>query len=763
MNPIESAKSEDLRLDSRKLFRDLRSTLRAEGGSARARMQLVVDLIAGHFHAAVCSLYQADAEGRLLTLAATKGLRREAVGTTALRFGEGLVGTVAGSRHPLSLEDAQADKRFAFRPETGEEAYKSFLGAPLIRAERLLGVLVLQHQERRAYGPEEVEHFETVAQFLSELMHQLPNQASGSAASLHSGTIQISARALSPGLAMGKAFFHLKDITIRRWRAEDPAEELARLEAALQDLEETLQSLLISPKAAEDAETRELLEADLMLVRDKGWCNRIADAIGRGLSAEAAVQTIREETRARMETVANDYIRERLLDLDDLSHRLLANLTGHEHANPISAIPPGSILVSRALGTAELLQLRRRRIAGLLVTDATPAAHLAIVARALKIPALGQAPEALSKIAHGDTVILDALNGCLIARPSAALLAESKDHIAARHLRENQEHSGRYRPCVSRDGVAMTVMANAGLLLDLEEIEKLQTDGIGLYRSEMAFLGEHRFPSREDQARTYRRVFEAMGDRPVFFRTLDIGADKQLSYFRASHRENNPALGWRAIRIGLDRPDIMTDQARALFSAAEGRALRVMFPMVSSVAEFDAARALFLEARTAHVRDGGKAPATLGIGVTVEVPALLWDLDRLFERADFASLGSNDLFQFLFAADRDNPKTSGRFDVFSPPALRLMTELSRAAARHGKPISVCGEICGTPLGVLALTGCGYRHFSVASMQIPDVRAALRSLDVAVVEDRIQELAKLPAASLQDDLQELTRSFGIDSL
>lgn len=748
-------------VDFRDLFRQLRGILKAGGEELQPSLQAIVELLAGHFRSEVCSLYQLDAASGTLLLRATKGLRPEAVGRTALDLGEGLVGTVAESRRLLALENAQADGRFVFRPETGEEIYRSFLGIPLIRARALQGVLVIQHCEPRRYSEEETEDCETVAQFLSEMLHQVSSgtRARGDAGPRH--TLRLSAVPLSPGLAMGKVALFLKEIVIRRWQADDPAAELVRLEIALQELEDTLEALLHLPEAAGDPDMRELLEADLMLARDQGWRQKIEAATGRGLSAEAAVQRVREDLRARMKAVSNGYIRERLLDLDELSHRLLAKLTGQDRAGLTDAMPPNSILVCRSLGTPELLQVGRENLAGLVVVEATPASHLAIVASSLKIPTLGQVPGALTELGDGDPVILDAVNGQLIARPSGSVAAQYEAHIKARQSRESRDRARSRGPCRSRDGVAMGVMANAGLLLDLDEIAQLETDGIGLYRTEMAFLVRDRLPSVEEQARLYRRIYQRMGDKPVVFRTLDVGSDKKLPYFEDHRKESNPALGWRAIRIGLDHPDLLRDQLSALLAAADGRALKVMFPMISEVEEFDAARRLLTGLLEDHLARGGAAPERLEAGVMIEVPALLWDLERLLTRADFASVGTNDLFQFLTAADRNNPRTDTRFEALKPANLRLLTAIAMAATRLGKPLSVCGELAATPLGTVALAGCGFRSFSVSPAHIARIKAVVRSLDIGVVEERIQALSYSAGGSVRDEIADLARDLGVE--
>ena len=743
--------------DFRDLFRELRSILRADGLNSEKRLQAIVDLISVQLNSEVCSLYQTDNTKNILILKATKGLRPEAVGRTALKFGEGLVGTIAKIEKPLALENAQEDERFSFRPEI----YQSFLGVPLIRSNVLIGVLVFQHRERRQYSVEEIEDCETVAQFLSEMLHQTSLTLNKDWEISTQESLQIKAVPISPGLAIGIVVFHLKDTIISRWRSDNQAQEQERLEIALESLETALLALRQAPDGNEDLATKELLETDLMFARDKGWRRKIEMAILQGLSAEAAVQTVREDIRARMKDVRDDYIRERLMDLDELSHRLLAKLTGEELHQMLSTLPPNSILVCRSLAAAELLQAGRENLAGLVIVDATPSSHLAIIANSLKIPALGQVPEALTDLHDGDLIILDAINGQIIAQPSESILVDFKAHITKRIKIEAQERETSYGPCISRDGIHMHVYANAGLLLDFEEIVQLKTDGIGLYRTEVAFMIRDDFPSVEEQAQLYRRIYDHMDGKPVVFRTLDVGSDKKLPYFKDSRKEPNPALGWRAIRIGLDHPELLCDQLRALLMAAENRELRVMFPMITEAEEFEAARSLLMGELKQHQDRGRAAPSKLHVGFMIEVPALLWELDRLFELADFASVGTNDLFQFLNAADRNNPNTDTRYDMLKPANLRILKMIAESANRAGKPVSICGEFAGTPLGAIALIGCGFRAFSMNSSQITQIRSLIHALDVAKVEEKIDALSAQSSGNIRAPITALAKEFGID--
>ncbi|HMB77796.1 MAG TPA: putative PEP-binding protein, partial [Kiloniellaceae bacterium] len=445
----------------------------------------------------------------------------------------------------------------------------------------------------------------------------------------------------------------------------------------------------------------------------------------------------------------------------DLSYRLLAGLTGKDHLALANSLTPDKILICRSLGTAELLKIGTRGLAGLVVADATPASHLAIIANSLQIPALGQAPDALTDLCEGDEVIIDAVNGQLIGRPNESVAQEFAAQIAKRRREADVDRTQRDLPAVSRCGQSLDVMANAGLLLDLDGIAPFPSLGIGLYRTEMAFLIRSELPSVSEQAALYRQVYQRMSGRPVVFRTLDVGSDKALSYLGGHAGEANPALGWRAIRMGLDRPELLSDQLRALLMAATDEILKIMFPMVTEVEEFLAARQLLQEQIAAMSTAGQAMPKAVEVGVMLEVPALLWDLDRLMEAADFVSLGTNDLFQFLNAADRNNPKTTARYSPLRSPNLRLLTQIAAAAKTHETPLGVCGELAGTPLGFIALLGCGYRSFSMNAANIAQIKQILSRLDLTLVEHCIQDLAAHQDGELDDAIAAIAADFGID--
>jgi len=691
---------------SRRLLGRLRDVM-AGGGSAQERLDDVVRLIAADMVAEVCSCYIMRA-GEVLELFATEGLKKSAVHSTRLRVGEGLVGDIAAHARPLALADAQNNPMFAYRPETGEELFHSLVGVPIIRGGRVIGVLVVQNKSQRQYTDEEVETLETVAMVLAELVTsgELINReelapVDGNALL----PVRVEGVRLNGGLGIGIAVMHEPRIIVQKLVAEDPDNELHRLRDALARLRTHLDEMFEAQDLAFGGEHREVLETYRMFAEDAGWIGRINEAIRSGLTAEAAVQKVHEDTRVRMSQVQDTYIRERLHDLEDLANRLMHHLVAQVGGGTAAGgvLPDNVILVARNMGPTELLDYDRRHLRGLVLEEGSPTMHVAILARALDIPVVGRIKDALARIEAGDPIIVDGDNGQVFVRPSDDI----QDSFAANQEVRAAKLAGyaamRDLPAVTRCGQSVKLTLNAGLLVDLPHIEATGADGIGLYRTEMPFMARPQLPDVAAQTLLYSKILDAADGKPVMFRTLDVGSDKLLPYWD-SGEEDNPAMGWRSIRITLDRPAVMRHQLRALLMAAAGRDLNVMFPMVAEVAELDKARALLdMEVERLKAR-GEAAPARLRVGTMLEVPALYWQLPALLKRVDFISVGSNDLTQFLFAIDRGNPRISERYDVLSPAMLNFLRRLAKETAKGGVQLSVCGEMAGRPLEAMALLG-----------------------------------------------------------
>jgi len=744
---------------ARRLLKRLRD-LMAGGGSAQERLNQTVRIIAGDMVAEVCSIYMAR-PGDVLELVATEGLKQEAVHKTRLAIGEGLVGDIAAHARPLALADAQAHPLFAYKPETGEESFHSLMGVPVLRGGRVLGVLVVQNRSFREYDEEEVEALQTIAMVLAELaasdsLFGPPGAALESVALLPE---RLEGLKLNEGLAMGRVVMHQPRVTIRQMVAEDPARERARLEAAVEGMHSAIDDLLARADIGHAGEHREILETYRMFAEDRGWLGRIGEAINAGLTAEAAVQRVQDDTRARMHQITDPYLRERLADLEDLGNRLLRHLTGDRTAAQGGSLPEDAVLVARSMGPAELLDYDRSRLRAIALEEGSPTAHVAIVARALGLPMVGRVKDLLSLVAPDERIIVDGESGVVVLRPSEEVRDAVSAAIAARQARQAQYARIRDLPALSRDGVETTMLVNAGLLVDLDQLAPTGAAGVGLYRTEIPFMVRSSFPDVAAQADFYREVLARAAGRPVVFRTLDVGGDKRLPYLEMADDEN-PAMGWRAIRIALDRPMMLRQQLRALLLASSGRPLDIMFPMIADVAEFDAAKDLLRRERERLEARGIEGPSELRVGTMLEVPSLALQLPALLGRVDFVSVGSNDLMQFLFACDRGSTRLSGRYDVLSPAALRFLAEVARAANARGVPLTLCGEMAGRPLEALALAALGFRRLSMAPSAIGPVKAMLRSADIGATGRYLGGLLDLPDRSLRGRLRAFARDRGI---
>ncbi len=743
----------------RQLLRRLREVM-AQRESAQARLDKVVVLIASNMVAEVCSIYLRRRDGSL-ELFATEGLNPEAVHNTHLKPGEGLVGLIAEQAEPMQFPDAQHHPAFSYRPETGEEIYQSFCGVPILRGGHTIGVLTVQNRTQRHYSDEEIEALQTTAMVLAEMI------ASGgfgvteevSAEPRRELAARFPGLSISEGVALGHVVLHEPRIVVTRLIAEDIEFERRRLSQAIEELTGMIDNMLERGDLARAGEHREVLEAFRMFAHDHGWRRRLDEALMTGLTAEAAVQRVRNDTRARMLRQIDPHARERLHDIDDLSNRLLRLLSGGAVTAAASNLPQDTILVARTMGPAELLDYDRQRLRGLVLEEGGRASHVAIVARALGIAAISQVKGVLEAVEPGDAAIVDADGGELHIRPTQEVVSAYADKVRFRARRQAQYAALRTIPAVTLDGERIALHINAGLLFDLPHLDQSGADGIGLFRTELQFMIAATFPRLEQQTRLYKAVLDAAGDRPVVFRSLDVGGDKVLPFFRAGEEEN-PAIGWRAIRMALDRPALFRTQIRALLRAAQGRELRIMLPMISDVSELQAARALIDREVTILKRHGRPEPKRLMVGAMIEVPSLLWQLDRVLPLADFASVGSNDLMQFLFAADRGNMRVSERFDSLNPAALKALRSIVEAAQRHGVPLTLCGEMAGRPIEAMALVALGFRSISMAPASIGPVKAMILSLDAGALRERLNEWLETKTTSLREELKRFAAEKGV---
>jgi phosphotransferase system, enzyme I, PtsP len=605
------------------LLRQLRAVM-AEPITAQERLDKIVTLIANNMVAEVCSVYVSRQDGAM-ELYATEGLKREAVHLTMLAFNEGLVGLVAKNAEPLNISDAQNHPKFSYKPETGEELYNSFLGVPILRSGQAIGVLVVQNSAKRVYSEEEVEALETTAMVLSEMIATGQLSAISLDVSLRRPTT-LKGTGLSEGIGLGHVVLHEPRIEITKIIADNPLLEAQRLETALKVVREDIDEKLERLEDTRDNEHRDILEAYRMFAHDKGWLKRMNDAIGGGVTAEAAVERVQNDNRAKMMRSNDAYLRERLHDLEDLGNRLLRQLTGRVLNITNEALPDNAILVARHMGPAALLDYSRANLRGLILEEAGATSHVAIVARALNIPTIGEIEGIVTLADEGDAIILDALSGEVYLRPTSDIEAAYAQKV--KFYASKQAHYAALKDvkAITKDGVEITLQMNAGLLVDLPQLEQSGASGIGLFRTELQFMVSPALPKMSEQAQLYRTVLEGAAGKPVTFRTLDIGGDKVLPYMRAVDEEN-PAMGWRALRLGLDRPVLLRGQLRALLRASQGLELRIMFPMVATLQEFHAANAHLEHEITFAQKHNHALPKRILTGAMFEVPSLLYQLE----------------------------------------------------------------------------------------------------------------------------------------
>ena len=737
----------------------------ASRSHAQAKLNTVVEVIGEGLDSEVCSVYLLR-EG-MLELYATRGLAQEAVHVTRMSIGEGLVGTIAESAEMLNLAEATAHPDFSYRPETGEDKFHSFAGVPIVRRERAVGVLCVQHADPRRYEEVEIEALQTVAMVLSELIANadlVDDEQVALLSAAQTGPVRLTGLTLVKGLASGNAVYHQPRITIEHVMAEDPQAELSRVYLAFDKMREQIERMASQAEFGVGGEHEEVLETYKMFAYDEGWSRRITEAIETGLTAEAAIERVQQRTRMRMRQIDDPLLADRMHDLEDLSNRLLRTVSGQMGTAASQGLRSDTILIARNLGPAELLEYDKRRLKGVMLEEGSLTAHVVIVARAMGIPVLGRVRGLRGAVRDGDPLLLDGDNGTATVRAAPPMIEAFEARFAKNKVRQASYAKLRDVEPFTKDGTRITVMMNAGLRDDMPNLALTGADGIGLFRTEFQFLVSATLPARERQTRLYRDVLETAGDRPVVFRTVDIGGDKVLPYLRHNdgEHEENPAMGWRALRVALDRDGLLKVQARALLEAAAGRTLNVMFPMVSEPWEFDAAREVF-ESQRKYLKGLKKPlPDVIRYGAMLEVPALAEMLDLLAPKLSFLSIGTNDLTQFLFAADRSNPKLAERYDWLSISIMRFLRRVVQGVAGHPVDITVCGEMGGRRLEALALLGIGIQRLSITPAAVGPIKELVRKVDLSEIGQAMNQWLATPPPSLREALAEWAETRGIET-
>ncbi|MCK8464748.1 phosphoenolpyruvate--protein phosphotransferase [Aliiroseovarius sp. S1339] len=744
--------AESQQSDSRKLLVKLRETL-ASASQGQERLDRITTLIAESLGVEVCSIYLFR-DSETLELCATEGLNAAAVHKTRLRVGEGLVGRVARRGRPINTINAPSERGFRYMPETGEEIYSSFLGVPIQRLGENLGVLVIQSKDEREYSADELYGLEVVAMVLAEMTELGAFVGEGEAmGALHQRPSTFTGGIGQEGAAEGHVWLHEPRVVVTNPVADDPEVELVRLHDGIETLRVSVDELLANT-LTKDKDQMQVLEAYRMFANSKGWLRRMESDINLGLSAEAAVEKEQSAARARMSQVPDAYLRERLHDLDDLSNRLLRILTGQGKETG-AEMPENPILIATNIGPGELLEYGRG-LRGIVLEEGSIASHAAIVARALAIPLIVQAGRISTEALNGDHILVDGENGIIHLRPEETIVNAFRDKMAMEAAQQERYRSLRDKPAQGLCGTEIKLHMNAGLMADLPSLENSGAAGVGLFRTELQFLTVDRVPRRGDLAATYARVLDAAKGKRVVFRTLDIGSDKVLPYMNPLD-EPNPALGWRAIRVGLDKPGVMRMQLQALIRAAAGRNLSVMFPFIAQMDEFRDAREMVLAEIERERALGHILPENTEIGAMLETPSMVFAPQQFFEMADFISIGGNDLKQFFYAADRENERVRRRYDTLNVSFLNLIEEIVTRCSAARTPLSFCGEDAGRPIEAVCFAALGMRQLSMRPASIGPVKHLIRRTNILELGDVINEARLSGAQSVRPAVLEfLTR-------
>ena len=740
--------------DSRKLLRRLRDVLGTKA-KGQDRLDQITHLIADSIGTEVCSIYLFR-DPETLELCATEGLRKAAVHKTRMKLGEGLVGRVARTGLPVNTADAPSEKGFRFMPETGEELYSAFLGVPIQRVGEKLGVLVVQSKQARAYSEDEIYALEVVAMVLAEMteLGAFSGEGGGGMGALHKQPVLFRGASGQEGASEGRVWLHEPRVVVTNPVADDPLTEIDRIREAVGVLRVSVDDLLAAESL--DKDQKAVLEAYRMFAHSRGWLRRMEEDISSGLSAEAAVEKEQSAARSRLSQVPDAYLRERLQDLDDLSNRLLRILTG-QGKDTGAEMPENPVLIARNIGPAELLEYGRK-LKGVVLEEGSVGSHAAIVARALMIPMVIHAERITNEALNGDAILVDGDQGIVHLRPEDTVARSFRDKIAMQAKAMERYASLRDLPATTTDGVTIGLHMNAGLMADLPSLVGSGAEGVGLFRTELQFLVRNYMPRREELAALYARVLEAAKGLPVVFRTLDIGSDKVLPYMKPQD-EPNPAMGWRAIRVGLDKPGVLRMQLQALIRATAGRPLAVMFPFVSEHGEFVEARAHVLRELHREKSLGHAVSVALEIGAMLETPSLAYAPDAFFEMADFISIGGNDLKQFFFAADRENERVRKRYDTLNASFLTFLQFVVARCAAAGTKLSFCGEDAGRPVEAVAFAAIGLRNLSMRPASIGPVKALLRRVDLGEARKVIDRARSEGAETVRPALMAYLASVG----
>ncbi len=733
----------------RVLMRRLREVMATEEG-AQARLDKLTEAIAANMVADVCSIYLRR-ENDVLELFSTVGLKSSAVHNTRLAWGEGLVGHVAMKALPLSISEAAEHPAFSFRPEVGEELLHAFLGVPIIRTGQVIGVLVVQNEASRTYHEEEIEAAQTVSTVLAEIVATgdlLEREDAEEVDRVLHRAERLKATPIVGGITIGTAALHQPPASKHKVFAENVNSEVERLKKGIVRLQRSVDDMIAKNQQLSGI-SRDVIEVYRLFAYDKGWAKRLEEAVLSGLSCESAVEQVQKENRIRISKATDPYLRERLHDLDDLARRLLRSLAGKSRADELQ-LPDNAVLFAHALGPAEILEFDRSKLCGIVLAEGSDTSHAAIVARSLGIPMVARCSLAVERVEVDDRVIVDGGVGEVHIRPDHDVINAYQEKLALYSASQKEYAALKDLPAITEDGTQIELFMNAGLVLDMPHLGETGAKGVGLFRTELQFLIGQQLPTSTSQQELYTEVLDAADGKPVIFRTADLGSDKAASYMVVS-REANPAMGWRGLRMSIDREGLIRPQLRALLEAAAGRELNILLPLVTTKEEIEAARAIIDKEIDRRVRKKLQLPTIVNVGAMVEIPAAAWGLEHIAPLVDFLSLGGNDLAQFFFAADRESDRMAGRYDPLHPAFLTFLRMSARKANAADKPLTYCGEQAADPLMAMALMALGIHRLSVPASAVGPLKKLIRSLDLQDLTAWLEPRLASSKASLREDL------------
>ena len=729
----------------------------------------IVKLVAKRMGTEVCSIYLLEKPANVLRLKATKGLAKKAVGKVCLKKGEGLTGLVLEKRQVLTITEPYKDPRNRYFEETREELYHSFLGIPLFDRKEAIGVLVIQTRTPRQFTPEEISTLSTIAFQVSfivinarllDFVKQKDRLASesllspgkgggslagGEIAALLTYKTAFTGTAIYPGVVSGPCYivddaYFMTEAMEEKPRSKD--EELARLEEALEHAR--TQTLFLEKRVAERLSQQDasIFHTHLMILEDRGFLEKWREEIGAGGSAISALRKVVRSYISAFERMEDPYLRERAADIKDIGRRLLAYLSG-DNEKVLSFKEP-SILIYNEIHPSDLAILDLKNVRGIIAEAGGETSHAAIMAKSLGVPVVFGAKGVLSAANLNDFLILDADSGCIYVNPSRKLIFQYKrlEENSSREVTRLEEW--KERPALSRDGVKVTLRANIGPVSDVDIALRNGAEGVGLFRTEFHYMVSPGFPSREDQYRYYRYVAEKFSENPVTIRTFDIGGDKILPYFKCPE-EKNPFMGWRSLRISLDHRDIFLTQIEAILMASAYGRIKILFPMVSGLQDIRDCKEVMEEARSRLARQGISVSEKVEVGAMIEIPAVVKLARPLAREVDFFSIGTNDLIQYMLAADRNNAMIRRYYDPLHPAVLQVIREIREVADQEGIDLCLCGEMASDPLKFLSLFGLGIREFSIPSPFIPRIKAFLSGVEGGLANEIGEHILNLESS------------------